>query len=70
MRIREWRDRSDNSEWKNNSLNCCSQGPHASNLGGILAQEIAEQADLRAFIVDPVVVDELSDVARLSGVQN
>ncbi len=44
------------------------QGPHASNLGGILAQEIAEQADVRAFIVDPVVVDELSDVARLSGV--
>ena len=39
------------------------QGPHASNLGGILAQEIAEQADVRAFIVDPVVVDELSDVA-------
>ena len=44
------------------------QGPHASNLGGILAQEIAEQANVRAFIVDPVVVDELSDVARLSGV--
>lgn len=43
-------------------------GPHASNLGGILAHEIAASVGVKAFIVDPVVVDELSDVARLSGV--
>lgn len=44
------------------------QGPHASNLGGILAHEIASEVNVRSFIVDPVVVDELTDVARISGV--
>lgn len=43
------------------------QGPHASNLGGILAREIADSIGGRAFIVDPVVVDELSEVAKISG---
>lgn len=43
------------------------QGQHASNLGGILAREIADQIGVKAYIVDPVVVDELSDVARVSG---
>ncbi|WP_368247291.1 butyrate kinase [Clostridium perfringens] len=44
------------------------QGPHASNLGGILSNEIAKEIGKIAFIVDPVVVDEMEDVARLSGV--
>lgn len=44
------------------------QGQHASNLGGILADKIAEELKIPAFIVDPVVVDELDDVARVSGV--
>ncbi len=43
------------------------QGQHASNLGGIIASEIAKQFDIPAYIVDPVVVDELQDVARISG---
>ncbi|KGX90931.1 butyrate kinase [Pontibacillus halophilus JSM 076056 = DSM 19796] len=43
-------------------------GEHASNLGGIIAHEIAKGLNIRAFIVDPVVVDELSAVARYSGV--
>lgn len=45
------------------------QGEHASNLGGILAKEIVKMASrqIPAFIVDPVVVDELDDLARLSG---
>lgn len=42
-------------------------GEHASNLGAILAAAIAHSADCRAFIADPVVVDEMDDVARLSG---
>ncbi len=42
-------------------------GEHASNLGGILAYEIASGLNIPAFIVDPVVVDELSEVARISG---
>ena len=44
------------------------QGQHASNLGGILAREIADEIGVKAYIVDPVCVDELSDVARISGV--
>jgi butyrate kinase len=44
------------------------QGEHASNLGGLIADEIARPLGLPAFIVDPVVVDELDDWARLSGV--
>ena len=43
-------------------------GQHASNLGGILANEIAKEVGIRSFIVDPVVVDELQDVARISGI--
>ncbi len=41
------------------------QGEHASNLGGLIADEIARPLGLPAFIVDPVVVDELEDWARL-----
>ncbi|MCQ2540493.1 MAG: butyrate kinase [Acetatifactor sp.] len=43
-------------------------GQHASNLGGILAREIADEIGVPSFIVDPVVVDELAPVARYSGV--
>ncbi|MDU5108988.1 MAG: butyrate kinase [Clostridium sp.] len=44
------------------------QGQHASNLGGILADRIAKELNIPAFIVDPVVVDELDEVARVSGI--
>ena len=43
------------------------QGQHASNLGGLLAREIADPLGIPSFIVDPVVVDELAPVARYSG---
>lgn len=43
------------------------QGQHASNLGGIIANEIAKSLNIPAFIVDPVVVDEMDEVARVSG---
>ncbi|MFH1728452.1 MAG: butyrate kinase [Pseudomonadota bacterium] len=46
------------------------RGEHASNLGGILAFEIAKIADCPSFIVDPVVVDEMEEIARLSGNPN
>ncbi len=43
-------------------------GEHASNLGGVIAREIADTIPgCRAFIADPIVVDELQDVARISG---
>lgn len=44
------------------------QGQHASNLGGILAREIGDSIGAPSYIVDPVVVDELMPVSRLSGV--
>jgi butyrate kinase len=42
-------------------------GQHASNLGGIIAYEIASGLNIPAYIVDPVVVDELAPIARISG---
>ena len=44
------------------------QGQHASNLGGVLAREIADEIGKPSFIVDPVAVDELQPVARVSGI--
>lgn len=44
------------------------QGQHASNLGGILAKELADFIGVPSYIVDPVVVDELIPIARYSGV--
>ena len=44
------------------------QGQHASNLGGILAREIGDEIGVPSYIVDPVVVDEMEPVARISGV--
>lgn len=43
-------------------------GQHASNLGGIVASSIAQPLGLPAFVVDPVIVDELDDLARISGI--
>lgn len=43
-------------------------GEHASNLGGLIADDIASSlSNAKAFIADPVVVDEFDDIARLSG---
>ena len=42
-------------------------GQHASNLGALLAAEIAQLAGVKAYIADPVVVDELQAEARLTG---
>ncbi|MDP4088826.1 MAG: butyrate kinase [Bacillota bacterium] len=43
-------------------------GQHASNLGALIADSIAKELDIPAFIVDPVVVDEMEDIARISGI--
>jgi len=43
-------------------------GEHASNLGGLIADYIAhELPNAKAYIANPVVVDELEDIARISG---
>jgi butyrate kinase len=49
-------------------LNEGVMGDHASNLGGLIAHRLkSEFPRARAYIADPVVVDELQDVARISG---
>jgi butyrate kinase len=43
-------------------------GEHASNLGGLIADDIAQSLpNAKAYIADPVVVDEFDDIARISG---
>lgn len=46
-------------------------GEHASNLGGLIASDLAAGLiGVRAFVADPVVVDEMEPVARLTGHPN
>jgi butyrate kinase len=43
-------------------------GEHASNLGGLIAHDLIQSIPgARAFIADPIVVDELDDIARIAG---
>ncbi|NOX46803.1 MAG: butyrate kinase [Chlorobi bacterium] len=43
-------------------------GEHASNLGGLIADDIAQSLkDAKAYIANPVVVDEMDDIARFAG---
>src|SRR6056297_967191 len=44
------------------------RGEHASNLGGLLADLLAKKANCPAYIVDPVVVDEMQEIAKISGI--
>ncbi len=56
-----------NDKMKNDLINS-PLGEHASNLGGLIADDIATNLpQASAYIVDPVVVDELQPVARISG---
>jgi len=49
-------------------LNAGISGVHACNLGGLIADDIASTLPrATAYIVDPVVVDELQSIARISG---
>jgi len=58
-------------EVNNKLINDLKNSPieHASNLGGIIAHEIAEKIDVPAYIADPVSVDEFTDIARISGLK-
>lgn len=40
---------------------------HASNLAALIARDLAKTAGIEAYIVDPVVVDELDELARITG---
>lgn len=48
-------------------LRASRRGEHASNLGGIIAAALAQEARCPAYVVDPVSVDELEPIARISG---
>ncbi len=54
-----------NSQMKYDLRN--AQMKHASNLGGLLAEQIAHMIKVKAYIADPPVVDEMDDVARITG---
>jgi len=47
----------------------CRYGEHASNLGAIIAYNLGEIAKKPAYIVDPVVVDEMEPLAKYSGLK-
>ncbi|GAF84502.1 unnamed protein product, partial [marine sediment metagenome] len=49
-------------------LETARYGAHASNLGALLAALLAREYAVEAFIADPLVVDEMSPLARYSGV--
>lgn len=48
-------------------LKAQARGAHASNLGGLIAYAIAGELGIPAYIVDPVCIDEITPVARISG---
>jgi len=49
-------------------LRSCIYGSHASNLGGLIADDIAKSLpSANAYIANPVVVDEMEDIARFTG---
>jgi len=45
----------------------CPREEHVSNLGALIADEIARKVGIPSYIVDPVCTDELDEVARLTG---
>ena len=45
-------------------------GEHPSNLGSVLAKEIGDELGVPSFVVDPVSVDELMPMARISGISD
>lgn len=48
-------------------LRTARYGEHPCNLGALLADEYAREWSVPAFVVDPVVTDEMDDVARITG---
>jgi len=48
-------------------IKAAPRGEHASNLGCVLAKELADSINKPSFIVDPVAVDEMDELARYTG---
>lgn len=45
-------------------------GEHASNLGAVLARNIGDEIGVKSFVVDPVSVDEMQEIARITGISD
>ena len=45
-------------------------GEHASNVGALIAKKMGDDYDLPAFVVDPVSVDEMMDISRITGIKD
>lgn len=57
------------NETLKNDLQNSPIGVHSVNLGGLIAADLAEMLPgSKAYIADPVVVDELDDIARVTGI--
>ena len=56
------------NEQMKDDLRATSIGEHASNLGALIADELAKEIpNCKAYIADPVVIDEMDDIARYTG---
>ena len=49
-------------------LRSCKYANHASNLGALMADKLAKELSVPAYIADPITTDEFIPVARISGV--
>ncbi len=57
-----------NELMKQDLINSPMGGEHASNLGGLIAADLVKNIpNAKAYIANPVVVDEFEDIARYSG---
>lgn len=50
-----------------NDLKNAKYGEHASNLGTVIAYNLGTELNIPAYTVNPVSVDEMEDIARISG---
>jgi len=57
-----------NARMKEDLISAC-YGGHASNLGALIADQISHKLGIPSFIADPSVIDELDDVARVTGIK-
>jgi butyrate kinase len=50
-------------------LKIAKNGEHASNLGAIISDQLLKGLNIKSFIVDPVVVDELPERVKITGLK-
>jgi butyrate kinase len=55
------------SEQMKKDLLAATYGEHACSLGALIADNLSKTFNCKAIIADPVVVDEMQDIARIGG---